>query len=262
MPPKRKTSTKKKTRVNKKRKTPTQKKSIHSVFAQFSLTSRKDFRKLFRVIKTKKNKGKRTLLGIVRSNVHSLLIILGVFLILFPYIQNHLHKKIIEKQQIHKVNDQEQLSMLESNYGSIKISEGLLQNTDYRPTPLRIIIPSRNIDLPIVEANIIDGYWELSETTASHGLGSAHPGEIGNMVIFAHAREGLFLPIREMKRDEQIYVLTKDTWYRYAAKDIKEVTPDQVEVIAPTENETLTLFTCSGFLDSKRIIIHAKPYYP
>jgi len=144
----------------------------------------------------------------------------------------------------------------------IRIDAGLLTPKVSTQPPLRIVIPGYSVDLPVQEAKIVNGYWELSETTASHGVGSANPGELGNTVIFAHARDGLFLPIKDIKRDSNIYVLTKDRWFRYRVTETKLVDPNQVETIAPTKDETLTLFTCSGFLDSKRLVVVAKPFYP
>ena len=48
------------------------------------------------------------------------------------------------------------------------------------------------------------------------------------------------------------------SWYSYEVVDIKEVYPNQTEVIEETDDETLTLYTCSGFADSKRLIVVAK----
>lgn len=125
--------------------------------------------------------------------------------------------------------------------------------------PEKIIIPSLAINLKVEEAKIKDGFWETSETNASHGQGTANPGEKGNMVIFAHAREGLFLPLKDIKEKDTIYVLSKDKWYEYEVVEIKSVAPTQIEVIAPTPDETLTLYTCTGFFDSQRLIVRAKP---
>jgi LPXTG-site transpeptidase (sortase) family protein len=124
---------------------------------------------------------------------------------------------------------------------------------------VRILIPKHDIDLTVTFSKIKDGYWELSETTASHGEGSANPGERGNTVIFAHARQGLFYNLKNIDRGDIIYVLTKDNWHRYKVSEIKAVYPNQVETIAPTNNEILTLFTCSGFFDEKRLIVKALP---
>ena len=124
--------------------------------------------------------------------------------------------------------------------------------------PNRIVIPALSIDLEVKRAKIIDGFWEVFPDTAAWGSSSGLPGEKGNQVIFAHAREGLFLPLKGVVKGMKIYVTTKDKWYSYEVKEIKEVTPDRIEVIAPTDTETLTLYTCSGFQDSKRLIVVAK----
>lgn len=132
------------------------------------------------------------------------------------------------------------------------------QNIAVDKLPTRILIPSLNIDLEVTPSKVVKGYWEISEKTASFGLGSTIPGEVGNTVIFAHARDGLFLPLRKIKKDVHVYLLTKYGWYSYQVKDTKLVKPTEIEVIAPTSDEILTLYTCSGFADTKRLIVKAK----
>src|SRR5436190_15287236 len=48
-----------------------------------------------------------------------------------------------------------------------------------KPTdlPSQIVIPTAKINVKITESEIKDGYWEVSENTANHGIGSAYPGE-------------------------------------------------------------------------------------
>src|SRR3989338_5264120 len=99
-----------------------------------------------------------------------------------------------------------------------------------------IIIPRLNIDLSITPSKIKNGYWEVSETTASHGEGSANPGEGGNVVVFAN-----------------------DQWYKYKVSETVDVYPSDITTVAPTDSEVLTLFTCSGFFDEKRLIVKAIP---
>lgn len=124
--------------------------------------------------------------------------------------------------------------------------------------PSRIIIPSLEIDLPVKEAKIVKGYWEVFADTAGFGLGSAYPGEVGNQVIFAHARKGLFLPLRNAKIGQKIYVFAVEKVFNYQIEEIIEVMPNQIEVLASTSKTILTLYTCSGFSDSKRLIVKAK----
>jgi LPXTG-site transpeptidase (sortase) family protein len=137
--------------------------------------------------------------------------------------------------------------------------EGFDVNTSQEKIiPQQIIIPKLSIDLSVKEAKIIEGYWEVFDDYAGWGEGSGQPGLTGNQVIFAHAREGLFLPLRNIQTGDNIYVFTDTSWFIYQVKEVKEVYPNQVEVIAPTEDETLTLYTCSGYNDSMRLIVIAK----
>lgn len=195
-----------------------------------------------------------------------LLILIGIVMIFFPGIykwgqtmQTNANKgqrvNLTAYEQDKTVNLAQ--TILASN--PFKVDKKMLSDKMPSQAPQRIVIPDLNIDLPVVEAAVKNGFWELSETTASHGVGSANPGENGNIVIFAHARSGLFLPLRNIKSGTNIYVLTKDRWFHFTVNDIKIVMPNQIENIAPSSNEVLTLFTCSGFLDNKRIIVKAIP---
>lgn len=123
--------------------------------------------------------------------------------------------------------------------------------------PIRIIIPSVNIDIKVKESKIVNGFWEVFPDSAGFGLGSSYPQDKGNQVIFAHARKGLFLPLNDVKIGQIVYVLTQEKWYKYTINNIKEVLPTQTDVISFSDDSILTLYTCSGFADSKRLIITA-----
>lgn len=192
---------------------------------------------------------------------------LGLFLMMFPLIYNWKTKATLAVDADAKPTHVSEATYINKATSPlvnepIKADSRLLVPPENVHPILRILIPGRNIDLPIAEAKVINGYWEVSETSASHGNGSAYPGENGNIVIFAHARTGMFLPLRDINADELIYILGYDRWYRYRVVKTKLVDPKEVEVVAPTEKETLTLFTCSGFLDSKRLIVTAIPFAP
>lgn len=192
-----------------------------------------------------------------RKLIPIMLLSIGIILLCYPTLKNYYISKTNQPTQ-----DIKSESSGITSFGSIAIDPQLQNNTLTTEIPLRIVIPSVNIDLPITEAKIINGSWEVSETMASHGMGSSYPGQEGNTVIFAHARAGLFLPLRNVKEKDIIYILTNSSWHRYELINIHEVTPENVEVIKPTVEETLTLFTCTGFADSKRLIVSARPLFP
>lgn len=140
----------------------------------------------------------------------------------------------------------------------VKIS-GFSENaSDESQFPQRILIPEIQTDLNVQSAKLVNGYWEVFNDKAGWGEGTGVPGKNGNQVIFAHARDGLFGNLKYSEIGMKIYVFSKENWYSYEITEIKEVTPDQTEVIEPSDNEMLTLYTCSGFADSKRLIVMAK----
>ncbi len=144
-----------------------------------------------------------------------------------------------------------------NNNNPIKINSSLFASQETQDNPVRILIPKVSIDLRVINAKIVNGYWELSDNTASYGLGSGHPGQKGNTVIFAHARQGLFYNLKDVQKNDIIYVFTKKNWFRYKVNKITAVYPNQTQVIEPTKNRTLTLYTCTGFYDEKRLIVSA-----
>jgi LPXTG-site transpeptidase (sortase) family protein len=150
----------------------------------------------------------------------------------------------------------------------VKIDNLLLNNSrevsnirgkkeEVKAPPFKVIVPSLGIDINVKEANVVKGFWEVFPEDAGWGKGSAYPEDKGNTVIFAHAREGMFLPLKKAKIGLSVYVITKDKWYQYVINEIREVQPSQTEVIAATDSSVLTLYTCSGFSDSKRLIVIA-----
>ncbi len=126
--------------------------------------------------------------------------------------------------------------------------------------PLSIEIASLKIVLPVAESGIVDGVWQISEKGASHLDTSANPGEGGNVVIYAHNKRVLFGPLRQIRKDAEITLVTEDgkSW-NYKVVETVLVTPGDISFVTPRNAETLTLYTCAGFADSKRFIVIAKP---
>lgn len=143
----------------------------------------------------------------------------------------------------------------------VKVDEKLIagQGKTIARQPIRIIIPSVGINVLVKEAKVVKGYWQVFSDSAGYGSGSGLPGEKGNQVIFAHAREKLFLPLRKVSKNHLVYVFTKDDWFEYRVVDIREVAPDRIDVIAHRKEEVLTLYTCSGYADNKRFIVSGEP---
>jgi sortase A len=136
--------------------------------------------------------------------------------------------------------------------------QSLLEVTLPTPGPeqaIRIQIPAIEVDAPIVQG---DGWEQLKKGVAQH-IGSADPGQNGNLVLTAHndVFGEIFRYLDQLKRGDQIVIYTNQRSYTYTITSSQIVGPYEVEVMAPTENATITLISCYPYLvDNKRIIVN------
>jgi sortase A len=128
--------------------------------------------------------------------------------------------------------------------------------------PVEIIIPSLNIDLPIEPGTITKGIWQISSDSATFLLSSALPGTKGNTVIYGHNLKRIFGKLPYIDFGQKITIKTQDgNMYQYKVTDKFLVNPDRVDLVSPTNFEELTIYTCTGFMDSKREVIKAVPIF-
>jgi LPXTG-site transpeptidase (sortase) family protein len=119
--------------------------------------------------------------------------------------------------------------------------------------PVHIKAYPVGIDVDIKPATIINGVWPVFSETAGLVVNE------NNTIIYGHNKDNLFGPIRWIKVGSTIEILGDDNKiYLYNVTKIDIVKPNNLEYIKPTVDETLTLYTCTGFLDSQRFIVIAK----
>ena len=144
---------------------------------------------------------------------------------------------------------------------SFKVAPSVVVDAQLRgPEPTRVTIQRMGIDLSIIPAQIKDGVWETSDNLATHLNTSARPLENGNIVIYAHNKKNMFGPLLWVHTGDEITLTTQDNrQFTYQVTQTKTVKPEEVEVVLPTNHEELTLYTCTGFLDSLRFVVKAEP---
>jgi LPXTG-site transpeptidase (sortase) family protein len=98
------------------------------------------------------------------------------------------------------------------------------------------------IDLPLLEG---DGVT-VPEGVAMHYPGTAWPGEGSNTYLYAHAREGHFLELWQVRSGDRVEVDMADgSVAHYQVSEIRPVVPwDALEYLSATDSEVLTLQTC------------------
>ena len=122
---------------------------------------------------------------------------------------------------------------------------------------MRIQIPAINVDAPVVQG---DGWEQLKKGIGQH-IGSADPGQNGNLVVSAHndVFGEIFRDLDKLKNGDQIVVYTAARAYTYIITNSQVVEPNRVDLMAATETPTLTLISCYPYrVDNKRIAVTAE----
>jgi sortase A len=130
-----------------------------------------------------------------------------------------------------------------------------LPTTAPRPEqPVRIVIPSIGVDAPVIQGDDEDSL----KLGVGHHLGSANPGERGNMVLAAHNDifGEIFRYLPDMQLEDEIVVYTATQAYHYTVKAKRIIEETQGEVMDPTREPVVTLISCYPYMiDTHRIVV-------
>ncbi len=114
--------------------------------------------------------------------------------------------------------------------------------------------------LPIDQSGKVNGVWTIANDAANHVAQSALPGSAGHIIIYGHNTAKVFGRLVERKAGDYIGITTADgKFHQYRIYEVNTVSPDRIDLLRPTTSETLTVYTCTGFLDSKRFVVRAIP---
>ncbi|CAN5318216.1 hypothetical protein BH10PAT1_BH10PAT1_4010 [soil metagenome] len=121
-------------------------------------------------------------------------------------------------------------------------------------SPSNIKITKLNLDLAISPSVVKGNDWELFDDRVAWLSTSSLPGK-GNTILYAHDRVGLFGNLNKLKIGDEIDVYA-DKWITYKVTEIHAVFPTDINSILSNKNR-LTLYTCEGSFDQKRLVVYA-----
>ncbi|MFC1653664.1 sortase domain-bontaining protein [Patescibacteria group bacterium] len=128
------------------------------------------------------------------------------------------------------------------------------------PPPVFMEIPKFKVKKNITPASISNQIWQIDEHNANHLSTSASPGDNGNIVIYGHNSNIVFGPLRWVSVGDEVEITSADDIkYKYIISEIIETDADDIQWVSPKQEEILTLYTCSGFLNKKRHVVVARP---
>ena len=132
-----------------------------------------------------------------------------------------------------------------------------VQQAEERALIGRIEIPRLKVQA-IVREGDDDGTLRRA---VGHIPSSPLPGHAGNVALAGH-RDTFFRGLRAVRKNDKINIRTLAGDYEYVVENLRVVSPDDVQVLAPTAANVLTLVTCYPFNyvgnAPKRYIVRAR----
>lgn len=109
---------------------------------------------------------------------------------------------------------------------------------------------------PVVQG---DGWEQLKKGVGQH-IGSANPGENGNVVLAGHddVFGEVFRNLDKLQPGDQVILYTLQQQFIYRVTETRIVDPSQVNVMNSTSDPTVTLISCYPYMvDKQRIVVFA-----
>lgn len=130
------------------------------------------------------------------------------------------------------------------------------------PTPgpeqaLGIRIEAIGVNAPIV----LGDDWEALKRGVGQHIGSADPGQNGNLVLTGHddIYGEVFRELDQLEPGDVVEVFTATRSYTYVITETQIVEPTDVHVMNATPEATLTLISCYPYrIDTQRIVVFAE----
>jgi LPXTG-site transpeptidase (sortase) family protein len=121
--------------------------------------------------------------------------------------------------------------------------------------PSHISIPKLGISLPIYKSTIVNNVWQTTDLGASYLISSPLPGSKGNSIMYAHNWVSLFGPLQSAKVGQEVIVTYPNGKKKtFVIEYTSVVSPDESSILAPSKDNRLTLYTCTGLFDSHRFV--------
>lgn len=132
--------------------------------------------------------------------------------------------------------------------------------TQDKPREDRLVIPGAGINEPIItgdETALNEGIWLVPKTST--------PDQGGNTVLAGHRflyTNALFYNLDKTAVGDIVALFWKDREYNYEVTSVTVVSPSAIEILNPSDEPQLTMYTCTPLWTSKnRLVVKAKLTY-
>ena len=122
--------------------------------------------------------------------------------------------------------------------------------------PLILKVETAQIEIPLITSYKV---WEEKAKTAVYFSKTPLPGNKGNSVIYGHNFQNILGNLNKVDKGQQISIeFTDGSVKNFEVIQKINVTANQTHILNQSSDARLTIYTCSGVLDTKRLVVVAK----
>lgn len=124
--------------------------------------------------------------------------------------------------------------------------------------PKHIEIKRIGLSTQVIEGGITNGKWILSDQYAHYVPTAGKVNEGFNTIVYAHKRDNLFGQLDASEIGDEIIVTNvAGAQYSYRVVSKETIVPTNLQALYAPEANVLTLVTCDGIGDTKRLVVKA-----
>lgn len=122
-------------------------------------------------------------------------------------------------------------------------------------SPTSIEIPKIQIYLPLIPSKIENGKWETTTAGVSYLVSSPIPGQLGNSILYGHNWTSILGKLPQVRPGDEIIIrYDNQTSKTFVIDTTAVISPTQIGILDQTDDRRITIYTCTGFLDTKRFV--------
>lgn len=150
-----------------------------------------------------------------------------------------------------KRNDPQKLQF-ENNYSV----EGGNTSAPTKKSVSGIEIAAIGLSLPVMPAQKTGDKWDTTSKGVSYLASTPIPGDSGNSIMYGHNWRSILGNLHHVRSGNiiKVYFSNRET-KEFKVVSVSEVAPSDNSKLMPTESSTLTIYTCSGFFDQRRLVV-------
>lgn len=196
-----------------------------------------------------------------KSYIGKLMIVIGAIIIFLAFFMRYqAHRKQTAMIEDFKQNIQQTDKQLGGSDNNSTAGKKINKRVAKQDTGTIGIMSIPKIDLDVALSEGVDA--DTLKYAVGHFKGTPMPGNKGNFCVAGHRSytyNEYFNRLDELKIGDVIIVTTRDGEFKYKVYETKVVKPEEVSVLNNTEQEEITLVTCTPIrVATHRLIVKGR----